>query len=362
MKKIPKIIQHVAGTTNSGGPIVALNRILSSNLLTSFELFILEQKVAARGINIPLLYHFTKKIKNIKPNMIHVRGLGNEGFHGVFAAKLAGVPNILISVHGTHRDLIHSKWTLRKWLVCILEMITLFMATDVITVCEYASKRKFIVRHRKKFLGVVNNGVTLPNRPLSDVRELNRCKFNIPDMAVVAVCVSRITMEKGFLELAAALKLLPALVHPLKIFIVGDGPDRISIERAMKDILTCDICFLGHRDDIDDILSVADFFLFPSLHENLSNALLEAMSHSLPAIAFDVGGNREVLGSGGGQLIEPRNTENFSKAIFQYVMCPKLRFDDGMLARKIIEEKFTLNNMVQKLNSVYLKILNSANS
>ena len=43
-------------------------------------------------------------------------------------------------------------------------------------------------------------------------------------------------------------------------------------------------------------------------------------------------------------------------------MCPKLRFDDGMLARKIIEEKFTLNNMVQKLNSVYLKILNSANS
>ena len=362
MQKIPKIIQHVAGSANSGGPIVAFGRLLSSNLLPSFEMFILQQKIAAAGLNISLLYSFIKKIKKIKPNMIHVRGLGNEGFHGVLAARLSGVPKILISVHGTHRDLIYPKWSFRKYIVCVLETITLFMATDIITVCEYASNRKFILRHRKKFLGVVHNGVNLPSIPSYNVRELNKLKFNILNTEVVAVCVSRITLDKGYLELAAALKLLVKLDRRLKIFIVGDGPDREYIEKLMKNISTCTICFLGHRDDIDDILSIADFYIFPSLHENLSNSLIEAMSHGLPAVAFDVGGNREVLGLGGGQLIEPRNIEDFSKAIFLYSVYPQMRYDDGLIARKIIEEKFTLNNMVKKLSSVYQTILNKSNS
>src|SRR5207245_11689910 len=53
--------------------------------------------------------------------------------------------------------------------------------------------------------------------------------------------------------------------------------------------------FLGHREDVHDLLSIYDIFVLPSLSEGMPLALLEAMAAGLPAVATQVGGVTEVL-------------------------------------------------------------------
>ncbi|ORJ55881.1 glycosyltransferase family 4 protein [Geothermobacter hydrogeniphilus] len=56
--------------------------------------------------------------------------------------------------------------------------------------------------------------------------------------------------------------------------------------------------FLGERSDVDNLLQIADFFLFPSLSEGQPNALLEAMSCGVPFIASNIAPILESLPSG----------------------------------------------------------------
>ena len=65
----------------------------------------MHQESATGSIDVVRLRAWTLMLKDIQPDLVHVRGLGNEGFHGVLAARLAGCPRVLVSVHGTARDL-----------------------------------------------------------------------------------------------------------------------------------------------------------------------------------------------------------------------------------------------------------------
>lgn len=355
-----KIVQHVFGAANSGGPVVALERILAMNPGDEFVFYKMQQVGPASGINLKLLIKFIKKIREIQPDVVHVRGLGNEGFHGVLAARLAGVKNILVSVHGTARDLKFNANSLRRLVVVhVLEYLTLCMASHIITVCKFASKRDFILEHKNKFRGVVHNGVKLPE-VTNCVNDIYRKELGVSSDDVVAVCVSRITKEKGYFELAAAIEMLPPMNGFFHLWIVGDGPDAIEIKNLMPKRSDVLIKFLGHTDDVQSVLLEADFFIFPSLHENLSNALLEAMSNSLPSIAFDVGGNSEVLESGGGILIPSGDVSALSSAIQIYFTNGERRLIDGALARKKLEDSFSIDSMFKSLTGVYRDILGRA--
>lgn len=357
MVKRPVIMQHVSGLPNSGGPVVALDRILRHSALKDYEFHRLHQIEPAGGINVKLLNAFRKEIKKVSPDLIHVRGLGNEGFHGVLAARLAGVPNILVSMHGTVRDLKFPASRVRHALVRdVLEPATLSMATHIITVCEYAAARGFLSPYKSKFMGVVANGVNLPVIP--DIgRMAMRHALGIQGDEVVAVCVSRLTREKGYFFLAEALRQLPKLQSPMKILIVGNGPDRDAIEKEMQGIKGVGIVFLGQRDDVASILGAGDFFIFPSLHENLSNALLEAMSYGLPAVATAVGGNVEVIAHGGGVLVPVDDSDALSRAIAEYVNDAESRLMDGIKARNTVEGHYTSQHMAEGLSAVYQGIL-----
>lgn len=354
------IVQHIFGSLNSGGPVVALDRILRAEGFENYEFHRLQQGGPAGGINLKLLATFRRTIQKIAPDMVHVRGLGNEGFHGVLAARLAGVPRILLSIHGSVSDLKFTQNRIRHSLVRdVLEPFTLRMATHIITVCEYAARRDLLAPYQNKFVGVVPNGVDLPVIS-DDVRLERRRELGIASDEVVAVCVSRLTREKGYLLLAAALRELPPLRYPMKILVVGDGPDRTSIEKAMGGLEGVEPLFLGHRNDVGSILCAADFFIFPSLHENMSNALLEAMSYGLPIVATAVGGNTEVLVRGGGVLVSVDDPLSMGKSIAEYVNDVIVRHIDGRRARRVVEENYTTQHMVDRLGAVYQNVLSQA--
>lgn len=353
----PVIVQHVFGAKNSGGPVVALERLIEANVGGEFIFHRMDQIAPAGGVNFRLISAFRDELRRIRPDMVHVRGLGNEGFHGALAARLAGVKNVLVSVHGTVRDLRFSSNKVRTAVVRdVLEPITLRLASHLITVCQYAAQRDFLAPYQSKFLGVVHNGVDMPPQEVEAGKQY-REMYGVSEGDLVAVCVSRVTKEKGYFLLAEALSSLPALGGVLHVWIVGDGPDRIEIERAIPPRPDVRVSFLGHSNQVGSILSQADFFLFPSLHENLSNALLEAMSYGLPPIAFSVGGNAEVIGAGCGRLISPGDVDGFSRAVFEYVQKVDLMRLEGSMARDRVRGDFSTSKMVSEMYSVYRQVL-----
>ena len=351
---VRKVMQHVFGMPNSGGPVRALERLLAAS---GNRYGVIVQLKAARGLNIALLYRFVREIRRFNPELIHVRGLGNEGFHGVLAAKIAGVPRILISIHGTQRDLGDEKLSLRRRIVIhLLEPLSLHFATAISTVSEFGITRDFLAKYSHKVVGYVPNGVPLPStdRPgcqsTLDALGLDKSK-------PVGVCVSRVTVEKGYLILADALKILEKQNTALSVLIIGGGDEDGAIKKEFQELHNIDVRFLGERKDVDIFLAIADLFIFPTLHENLSNSLLEAMSHSLPVVATAVGGNIEVLKDGGGILVEKGNARKLADAVKCLLSDSERSFQMGREARANVEANYSLQRMVSGWEHLYEKLL-----
>ncbi|MEO6329378.1 MAG: N-acetyl-alpha-D-glucosaminyl L-malate synthase BshA [Ginsengibacter sp.] len=93
---------------------------------------------------------------------------------------------------------------------------------------------------------------------------------------------------------------------PSKLLLVGDGPERTSIERLCRESPAHnDIRFLGKQEQVEDILAVSDLFLLPSEYESFGLAALEAMAASVPVISTDAGGLPEININGYSGFLSP---------------------------------------------------------
>ena len=82
---------------------------------------------------------------------------------------------------------------------------------------------------------------------------------------------------------------------PVKLLLVGDGPERIKVQETCRSLGICnDITFLGRQDAVEDLLSLADLFILPSAKESFGLAALEAMACGVPVISTNAGGLPEV--------------------------------------------------------------------
>jgi glycosyltransferase involved in cell wall biosynthesis len=353
----PVVVQHVVGALHGGGPQMVLDRLSRSPLAERFDFRTVHQESGAGGIDVALIRRFAREIRGHAPAMVHVRGLGNEGFHGVVAARLAGVRRVLVSVHGTHRDLVAVPSPLRRSVVTrILEPATLRLAGAVTTVCTAAAARPYLAPVRGKLLGVVPNGVPLPDlADRSRVRAQVRAELGIPSTDVVVLAVGRLALDKGLGDLARAAALLgqqPAW----RLVVAGSGPDEARLRGAFDAAPRLPVHWLGNRSDVDRVLLASDLFVLPSLHENMSNALLEAMAAGLPVLATDVGGSPEVVGDAG-VLVPPRSPAALATALAGLVADGDGRQRLGAAARERIADRFTVEHMSARLGEVYDAVL-----
>jgi L-malate glycosyltransferase len=82
---------------------------------------------------------------------------------------------------------------------------------------------------------------------------------------------------------------------PSKLILIGDGPERVNIERECRETIFCDhIRFLGKQEAVEEILSICDLFILPSETESFGLAALEAMACQVPVITTNTGGSPEL--------------------------------------------------------------------
>ncbi len=115
-----------------------------------------------------------------------------------------------------------------------------------------------------------------------------------PDGEKILIHVSNFRKVKRVQDIIKMFHIVKEKV-PVKLLLIGDGPERIPIEKMARELcVDCDIRFLGKQDAVGELLAVADLFILPSEKESFGLAALEAMACEVPVISSDAGGIPEV--------------------------------------------------------------------
>ena len=113
----------------------------------------------------------------------------------------------------------------------------------------------------------------------------------------VLLFVGRLTEQKGIDGLMRYAQRLLESLPEHRLVILGDGPMRESLEHARQGMPCADrIAIMGRCDAVDFWMSHSEILVHPARYEGMPNAVLEAMAHGLPVVAFRVEGIAELLG------------------------------------------------------------------
>lgn len=161
-----------------------------------------------------------------------------------------------------------------------------------------------------------------------------------PEVPTVA-CVANLRPEKGHDVLIEAFAVVRRSVPEARLVLVGDGPQRASLEElaARRDLVDA-IDFVGYATDIWPYLADAHVCVLPSHSEALGMAALEAAAAGRPVVASDVGGLQEVVKDGQtGFLVAPRNPDAMAARILTLLRDDDLRARFGKAGRRFAEAR-----------------------
>jgi glycosyltransferase involved in cell wall biosynthesis len=174
--------------------------------------------------------------------------------------------------------------------------------------------------------------------------------------------VGHIDREKGLFDLLECAKDVCNVLKDVTFLIAGSGRDLNSLKRKTKKLgLTQRVKFLGQieKKEVVNLYQDVDLFVFPSYHEGLPTALLEAMSCGLPVIATDVRGNREIISDKkNGIIVPPRNPKKLAETIIMLMDDAKLRKTISINAKETVRKNYSWDAITDKYINLYKLLYN----
>ncbi len=150
---------------------------------------------------------------------------------------------------------------------------------------------------------------------------------------------------------------------PFKLLIAGDGSERESLERLAADLLPGRVIFVGKipREDMFQLYSAGDIFVYPGIRESLGMVFLEAQACGLPVVAFDNGGIPEVVQKNQtGLLTQPFAEQEFSEAIQSLLVDRARRKTMGKNAVAYIRNQHDLHKNYLQFEKVLIRYASMA--
>jgi glycosyltransferase involved in cell wall biosynthesis len=202
---------------------------------------------------------------------------------------------------------------------------------------------------------VVPNGVDLDvwARPTQDDRHAARTRLQLPHGDPYAVCVGRLSQQKGQDVLLRAWPAVHERLPKARLVLIGDGPARGELQRAASPRVQ----FVGVRADVRDWLLAADVVALPSRWEGFSLVLLEAMATACSVVATDTAGSAEALRRDGGLVIPIEDEPALASGLIDRLRDRELSEREGRAARATVEREFDLRKTTEAMAAVYDKIL-----
>ena len=288
--------------------------------------------------NLSIIFILYRWFRQLRPDIVHTAA-AEANFHGVLAARLAGVKVVVAEEIGFPR---HSK---KARLVFSL----LYRWVDRV-ICVSHAVRSFLVE-----LGEIpmEKGVVIYN----PVRPLRHFPSD-PQPYFTLVSVGRLEHVKNqrmLLRAVAALK-----DKQVRLILVGEGSERSGLEQEIEVLgLAGRVLISGFVPDPERYLAKASLFVLPSLSEGFGIAAVEAMHAGVPCLCSGVGGIPEFITEGeSGWLFNPTRLEELvSKLEYLLAMDTEKLKTVGLRGQESVKNRFSENIYVAQLESFYRQMV-----
>jgi len=292
-----------------GGDGVLKEKLLEKNI-RNIQIENLERDVNMFK-DIKVFITLYKLIKKEKPEFLHINSAKIGGL-GALIGRLAGIKKIIFTAHGFafREDRIF-------WQIILINFFSwLSIILSHKTIC--VSKKDFEDVKDWPFLKnkicIIHNGIEVRNFQALNTVEI--VKDAIDNDLVKIISIGELHKNKGFeygLEAISILKNIIKNFH-YTIFSFG-GEEREKIEKIIKDKSLEDFVILKiNQENHSEKLKDYDIYFMPSVKEGLPYVLLEAGLNSLPIIASDTGGIKEIVeNEKNGFLVSPKDVNIFVK-------------------------------------------------
>ncbi|MBH41834.1 MAG: hypothetical protein CL685_03905 [Candidatus Magasanikbacteria bacterium] len=284
--------------------------------------------------NVPLLkryFTYAKKIYILRKtfDVIYVQDPVSSGVPVFFASLLSGKPYILKVVgdyaweQGTQRfrvvdtkdEFQHKKYGFAVELMRFVQKHVARKAKKIIVPSNYLKNIVSCwIKDRAKIVVIYN---ALKENRMQKTRKDIRKENDFSGFVLLSV--ARLVPWKGFLVLLDIFAQLRKKYPDIQLYIVGEGPEKVVIEKKIHELgLEDSVTLLGRLPHIEvlEYLQASDLFVLNTAYEGLSHLLLEATMMHCPILTTDVGGNPEAVEEGiNGMLVEYNNTEELAGKI-----------------------------------------------
>ena len=305
---------------------------------------------------IVILYKFL--IKNNFDILVAHQPIGS--IIGIIAGLLAGVPVRIYSTGGL-------KWMpgrvgIHNQLMKLGEQLIIKMSSAVFLVNkeDEAVMKSNTMKSKFFYVGPRGGCGVNPEKFSMSVRLKYRKKvrkeLKIEEDVIVVGYAGRIVWEKGLkeiIELASIVKNEKNINNFVFVFL-GVGKDVLEFKKALNGInVLNNFIFLGYVENVEYFMSAFDIFLLPSYREGLPVALLEAMALTIPCIATNIRGSRDLItNKKTGLLVPIKDANKISAALFQYCDNKSIRDSIGLSGANYVRKEYSEKQLLYKMNNV----------
>ena len=313
------------------------------------------------------LFRLYQLVRRERFDIVHTHN-PKPGLLGQLAARMAGVPIVVNTLHGFYfHDHMHPLW--RRFYVG-LEMVAA-RCSDVILSqnredIQTAIKKGICQPEKIKYLG---NGIDLtrfdPDSISHAAAQQKWAEIGLPQEAQVVGFVGRLAAKrKGFLDFLAVGQQLIQRLPNVRFLIIGDTdhsrPDAVQPAIAANYGIEGYCHFLGWRPnkELPALYTLMDVLVLPSMFEGLPRTIMEASAMRVPVVATNVRGNREAVENGRNGLLSPLgDVQSLSNTIVELFTDREKAHRMGQEGRRIALERFDEHLVFERVKGEYARLL-----
>lgn len=295
----------------------------------------------------PSLLNYRKLIqtfRHLTPDVVHCH-LYSATRIGGMAAKIAGVPNVIETIH------LEEVWRrgLKKWFFCSMDAIIGRLFVD-----KYIAVSSAVSRFYQKNKWVPDNKISVIHNTTEDINEDVKSKkyfsFRIGFLG-------RLVYQKGIDILIQAINILKEDNIECHLYIGGTGPLKSDLEMQVQRLgIEDNVTFLGNVSDKNKFFNNIDIFVLPSRFEGFPLVLLEAGLYNMPVVATRVSGNPEIIyHEESGILVQSENPKELATAIKTYKNS-NIRDTYSAKLKQLVETEFSKSAYTKRMDTFYQSI------
>ncbi len=301
----------------------------------------------------------TRLFREQRFDIVHTHS-SKAGILGRIAARRARVPIVVHTIHGmsfNRTQPVHIRWfyrTLERWVAPGTHAI--------VTVADAMIEQAVAagIAPRERFHTIRSGMLTDAFVPNAETRNAVRKLWGVSEGDVVVGTIARLFRNKGYDEIIEVISRVASESDRIHFVWVGDGADRSRYEARLESLGLRDrvtLTGLVSPGEIPAFLSGFDILAHASKWEGLPRVLVQGLLMETPAVVFDLDGAGEVVEDGETGFVLPYpDTEGFARAILTLAGDGVLRDKIGQTGRSRCQDSFSVERMVDGLDTLYANL------